>query len=125
MATHYAQGIAHAVTLAEGTDQVDPLIERVRREVVANPSQQWDLDSLAEIVHLSRSYFCRFFKQRAGITPMAEVRRIRVRAAIDLIGETNLPLRTIAARVGFADEYHLSRSCRRVTGNPPGHFRTR
>jgi AraC-like DNA-binding protein len=40
-----------------------------------------------------------------------------------LILSTNLPLKSIAPRVGFSDEFHLSRLIRRYHGISPGALR--
>jgi transcriptional regulator GlxA family with amidase domain len=34
-----------------------------------------------------------------------------------------LPLKTIAERTGFADEFHFSKRFRQIVGQPPGQFR--
>jgi AraC-like DNA-binding protein len=67
------------------------------------------LDDLAEHAQLNKFHFIRVFRARSGMTPMQYVRQIRLDAAHRLVLETMLPLREIAPRVGFADEYHLSR----------------
>jgi AraC-like DNA-binding protein len=67
------------------------------------------LDDLAECVQMNKFHFVRIFRARSGMTPIQYVRQIRLDAAYHFVRETNLPLREIAPRVGFANEYHLSR----------------
>jgi AraC-like DNA-binding protein len=80
-------------------------------------------EDLAREAHLSRAHFIRTYKRLTGLTPMQDLRRMRVEAARDLIITTDLPLKAIAARVGLKDEHHLSHVFRRVMGVAPGHFR--
>lgn len=77
------------------------------------------LDRLARNAGLSKYYFSRLFHKLAHCTPVAAVREIRLNYARDLILSTNLPLKSIAPKAGFADEYQLSRLVRRYHGMPP------
>ena len=55
---------------------------------------------------------------------MADLRRLRLEAARDLLVSTELPLKAVAARCGFCDESHLSRSMHRCCGHRPGYYPT-
>jgi transcriptional regulator GlxA family with amidase domain len=58
-----------------------------------------------------------------GLTPMEDLRQLRLEAARDLLLTTDLPLKAIAPRTGLGDEYHLSRLFRRAFGIAPGALR--
>jgi AraC family transcriptional regulator len=64
---------------------------------------------LAHVAGLSKFHFIRAYTAQAGLTPMADVRAIRLDAARHLILTTDLPLKVIAPQVGLASEFHLSR----------------
>lgn len=105
--------------------QPSDLLLRIKRFVRAHISESLTLDDLAREVSISRFYFSRVFRKQTGMTPMNYLRRLRVEAAETLILRTPLALKTIAAQVGFADEYHFSRVFRRETGHPPSALRRR
>jgi AraC-like DNA-binding protein len=107
----------------EGEAGDHEIVAAVQSAIVAAPGQDWDLGSLALLAHLSPSHFCRRYRQLTGRTPMQELKRLRLAAALDLVRASELPLRAIASRCGFANEYHLSRCCRQLEGRPPSHFR--
>ena len=108
--------------LAENPGSSD-IVLRIKRYIRAHIADRLTLDDLADDAGLSRYYFSRIFRRKAGMTPMDYVRRLRVEAAQALILRTPLPLKAIAAQVGFCDEYHFSRVFRKETGQPPGALR--
>jgi transcriptional regulator GlxA family with amidase domain len=83
------------------------------------------VDELARRAGLSRAHFIRRYKQAAQRTPMQDLRMIRVELARELLLTTDLPLKAIAARTGFCDEYHLSRTFKALCRVTPGYFRKR
>ena len=74
-----------------------------------NLNQPISLDDLAACAHINKFHLARVFRARTGQTPMAYVRQARLDLAHRLLLESDLPLREIAPRAGFANEYHLSR----------------
>jgi len=84
-------------------------IDILRKYVRENISAPLSLDVLAEACGMNKFYMTRHFRSATGLTPMEYVRLVRLDTAFRLIAETTLPLREIAARTGFASEYHLSR----------------
>lgn len=96
---------------------------RVKRYVQANLSRRVSLEELADHVGLSKFHFARVFARAAGEPPMRFVRRCRIEAARTLLLTTPLPLKAIAAQVGLADEYHLSRLFTKMAGLSPRAFR--
>ena len=103
----------------------DEMISRIRKFVQSRLALPLQLDDLAAEAGLSRYHFLRRFRDISGRTPMQFLRGLRVEAARTMLLTTPLPLRTIAAHVGFADEYHLSRVFYEVTGQRPSRLRRR
>ena len=56
------------------------------------------------------------FKHRTGHRPLDYINHVRIRHAKDWLRQTDDPLRDIASRVGFKDEYYFSRRFRQITG---------
>lgn len=99
------------------------LVASTRAYIRRHLTEEITLDRLARHAGLSKFYFNRLFRKLAQRTPAADVREIRLSYARDLILSTNLPLKSIAPRVGFSDEFHLSRLIRRYHGISPGALR--
>ncbi|WCK68769.1 helix-turn-helix domain-containing protein [Agrobacterium tumefaciens] len=100
-------------------------IKRVTDHIEANISEKLCLDRLAALARLSTSYFTAAFRRNFGISPYAYITRRRVEFAKQQMAEGSLPLCEIALECGFADQAHLSRVFRRVTGMTPTAFRQR
>lgn len=96
---------------------------RVVAHIDAHLSQNLRLTDLAAIARLSSSYFSRAFKGSFGQAPHAFIieRRI-VRAQQEMLAADE-PLSQIAIACGFADQAHLSRAFRRLTGRTPHAWR--
>ncbi len=83
-----------------------------QREVVLLELQEFDVSVGIECVSatgVNKFHLSRVFRTRTGTTPMEYIRHARLDFAHRLLLETDLPLREIAPRTGFANEYHLSR----------------
>ena len=73
----------------------------------------------------SRSQLEKKFRRFIGRSPQAEIRRVQLARAKELLSETDLPLKTIAAMTGFEHIEYLSVVFKRMTGESPGQFRKR
>ncbi len=65
----------------------------------------------------------RGFRKVFGITPAAFRAEARTRTAFARIAGGTEPLAAIAAESGFADQAHMSRATKTLTGKPPGLWR--
>jgi AraC-like DNA-binding protein len=97
-------------------------VDRYLRENLDRPVR---LDTVAEQVALSVSYFSRAFKETFGTTPHMHMLRMRVELAQKLMLTTEEPLSQIALACGLADQAHLSKLFRRVVGETPSAWRRR
>ncbi len=76
---------------------------------------------LAAAVGASPFSLLRAFRAETGLPPHAYLNQRRVRIARDLLGQGMRPA-DVAARVGFADQAHLTRHFKRIVGVPPGGY---
>jgi LacI family transcriptional regulator len=72
---------------------------------------------------MSRSMLERRMKRVLGRTPKAEILRIQLNRVKELLTVTNLPLATIAAKVGYEHPQYLSDLFRKKFGQTPREFR--
>ncbi|MEV6072213.1 helix-turn-helix domain-containing protein [Nocardia sp. NPDC052001] len=61
--------------------------------------------------------------QEQGTTWQDELETVRYEHAVNLLRNTDLPLSSVAARLGYSDARTLRRSFHRWKGLPPSHFR--
>ena len=94
-------------------------LDRTIDYIEAHLDQNLELEDLAQQAGVSQFYFSRLFKQSLGITPHQYVIRQRVERARQLIQQGELGLADIALECGFANQGHLNRHFKRLTGVTP------
>src|SRR5262249_11945459 len=80
------------------------------------------MDEVLQHVPVSQRVLERKFRHLLGRTPKAELLRVQVARGKELLGETDLPLKAIADRCGFASERYFSDAFLRLTGIRPSSF---
>jgi AraC family transcriptional regulator len=98
-------------------------VKRALAYIEANLGSKIGITEISASVALSKSHFCRAFKQTLGTSPMAYVSAQRIERAKILITSTSERLSDIALACGFADQSHLNRSFGRMVGMSPGVWR--
>ena len=94
-------------------------IRRVTEYLAAHLSDDIQLQTVSDLVKLSRSYFSRAFKISTGHAPHQWLLQARIAKAKELLVEGDLPLAQIAVDIGFADQAHFTRTFGRVVGQTP------
>jgi AraC-like DNA-binding protein len=78
---------------------------------------------MAATVGLSESWFNRVFKNTTGQTPLQWQLGRRVELAQQIMLETDMTVTDVAARLGFTDQAHLTKTFRQVVGDTPAAWR--
>ncbi|WNG80941.1 helix-turn-helix domain-containing protein [Mycobacterium sp. ITM-2016-00316] len=100
------------------------LVNEVVSYVEDNPEVNRVADVCARFAIGERS-LQRLIRHRVGLTPKWLVRRRRIQDATWRLRTGATTIAALAADLGYADEAHLSRDFRRVTGMTPGAFAAR
>lgn len=101
----------------------DPRLGKAVTTVLDRPAAAHSVASLARTAGMSRSAFAREFSTNLAMSPMAFVARTRLHHAAELLTATRLPVKVIAASVGFASRSHFSRAFSAAYGADPSGFR--
>ncbi len=104
------------------SEQEDPKMRKVLSYINENLAGELDVDSLAELVYLSRYHFMRLFKAQTGSTVHAYVRQKRLLSAARLIRE-GVPAGKAAADSGFGDYSAFHRAFKESFGISPGELK--
>lgn len=81
------------------------------------------LDQVAEAMGMSTFYFSRFFRTAYNQTFVEYLTAYRIRQAVRLLEETDIPVREIAPRVGYTDASYFSKVFKRHVGVTPTEYR--
>jgi AraC family transcriptional regulator len=98
-------------------------LKRIVAYIDEHLAEDLALANLAAAANLSPYHFARLFKGSTGLAPHQYIIQRRVERAKLLLSTTDWPLSSIAHRVGFANESHLARHFKRLTGLTPRHYR--
>ncbi len=71
----------------------------------------------------ARASYAEHFKKAFDRTPMDFLKGVRLRRAAHLLTATDLPVKAIAARIGFDSRSYFSRAFKDFTGVDPAGFR--
>jgi len=95
--------------------------DMLAEDLLSDPA--WRLDEWARKRSLSPSSVSRGFRSVFGVTPAAFRLSARARNAFRMITGSGQSFAAVAATTGFADQAHMSRAIRALTGAPPGSWR--
>jgi AraC family transcriptional regulator, alkane utilization regulator len=98
---------------------LDPCLGSVLRLVHAKPDRDWTVHSMARESGLSRSAFADRFRTIVGQPPLQYVTEIRMQKASELLETTDIPVKRIAALVGYESVSAFSSAFKRRFGGPP------
>lgn len=100
-------------------------IEVSLRYMMQNLNQPMKVPALSAMVGLSASSFFSLFKSATGLTPLDFFIRARMRRAGELLEDTTLQIKEVAARLGYDDQFYFSRLFKSVHGVAPREYRAR
>ncbi|NKB61612.1 MAG: helix-turn-helix domain-containing protein [Gammaproteobacteria bacterium] len=100
-----------------------PRLNKVIETIIENPATPYTLESLAGISMMSRSSFAAQFKEALGRSAMDFVKEVRLRAAAKMLVQTDLPVKSICAKVGYDSRSHFTKSFGKLFGASPGEYR--
>ncbi|CDG81444.1 AraC family transcriptional regulator [Janthinobacterium agaricidamnosum] len=109
-----ATGLAALLHRTEFT----PLLDRMLQA----PADDWSIDSMAKVAHMSRASFCKHFADVSGHPPAQFLLLLRMKIATQRLHAGDSVERT-AEHVGYRSHAAFTRAFKRVTGAQPGAYR--
>ena len=81
------------------------------------------VQEIAEYLNISRSHLYRIFMEQMGVSPKCYLDQYKVHMACVLMSQTSLPLKQIAAAVGYEDPLYFSKVFKREKRCSPAQYR--
>ncbi|CAG7650847.1 HTH-type transcriptional activator RhaR [Paenibacillus solanacearum] len=97
--------------------------DQVKRYLEARLAEPYRAECMAETLHFDVDYAARCLRKHTGLSPLQYHHVIRVEEAKRLLRYTGLPVRDVAAQVGYADYNYFIRLFRKTAGASPGAYR--
>ena len=98
-------------------------VEAVRALLASQPTDSWNLDSIARAMYCSPFHLARQFRVMTGESIARYLLRLRLALALDRIAQGETDLARLAAELGFAHHSHFSARFRSVFGTTPSAVR--
>lgn len=98
-------------------------INTVCQYMLKNSSTNISLKSVAELIHLSESAFCKFFKKMTGKTYSDYLNEIRIGKACTLLTSSDKTIAEIGFQTGFESITYFNRIFLRKKKRTPSEFR--
>lgn len=102
-------------------DRIGRALSLIRRNYMTNLM----LEDAAEYACMSPSYFAATFRKSTGRNYTTYLRELRMSEASQLLSDSSIPLREVAAAVGYTDVKYFMRIFRRHFGMTPNEYRRR
>lgn len=100
------------------------VMEQCLRYLDAHFTEELSLEETARKFALSRSLFGVLFPRHTGTTFKRYLAQKRISYAVTLLQSTDLPVRQIAAMVGYGDPSTFYRNFTKLTGRQPSDYRS-
>jgi AraC family transcriptional regulator len=97
-------------------------LRRVRAYIDDHIGEHISLDELARQAGVSRFHFARQFRLSTGESAMGYLRRVRIERSKRILQTRDATIAEVAARLGFSDQSHFTRTFGRLVGVSPGSF---
>jgi len=101
-----------------------PGITRARHHIESHYTDDLTLGEVAEAAHMSRFYFCKYFKKATGLNFNEYLSRVRVEKARERLLHADARVSEVAFEVGFQSLTQFNRMFKKLTGETPSHYRS-
>lgn len=101
----------------------EPQIACVVNAMTADPGRRFSVEDLAQLAMMTPQALSRRFEAIFAATPSEYLQQLRLNLAATLLRDTDLPVKTIAGKVGFASRSHFSRLFSKFSGYDPTAYR--
>ncbi len=99
------------------------LLERAVALLQGAVNDKLTSQELASRLHHSGSYLIRIFRREYGVSPMKYLASLKMETARHLLESTELPIYHIAEMLAYYDEFHFSKTFKRLAGISPSDYR--
>ncbi len=119
---------AESTPTVDAENQSPELLRRLLRakdRMDAASHEDWPVQRLAEVSHVSEAHFARSFKEAFGVPPHRYLLTRRIERATALLRDTDIGITDIAFQTGWRSLGTFGRIFRDITGETPSTVRLR
>ncbi len=101
------------------------IIIKARQYISEHATEPLTLDEVANYCYVSKSHFCKIFKNETGETFKSYLNQIRIELAKNLLETTSMKSYEIAEAIGFDDPSYFNELFKKKWGMTPNRYRKR
>ena len=101
----------------------DERMKQVLRYIHEHIADRIDVEDLANLASITKTYFIRLFKQEFGLSPVQYINLKKVERAQLLLYTTDCSVKEVAYKLGFSDHSYFIRLFHKVAGITPQEYR--
>ena len=109
-------------TAASGGNEI---LNRAMNYINENIHHNFRLSDMAAALNISENYLYKIFVSKTGKSPAAFITRLRMDIAKSALANPTLPIKSIAAHLGYPDVSHFSSVFKKEWGISPRAYRSR
>ena len=103
--------------------QMPEEINILKKYLDENTERKVNLDEICQQVSRSKPHLIRLFKKYTGSTPYDYLMKKRNDHAKLMLSHSTMPIKEIAGKLQFSDQYYFSNYFKKVTGGSPSEFK--
>jgi AraC-like DNA-binding protein len=95
------------------------MVQKATEYINAHIYEHLSIDEICSVLHVSKYYFCKKFKQSTGLTVMDYILMTRIISAKNMLENSDLAIGEISSRCGFSSQSYFCRVFKDETGMTP------
>lgn len=115
--------VTAATRPSQTPSRLKQIVRRARLLLEEQPGAMPVIDDMIQGFDVSRAHFFRAFRRETGQTPYSYHLQLCIRRAGDMLRNSDLSVKDIAAALGFQNPYHFSKLFKKKTGISPRPYR--
>lgn len=123
LVVHLTRQTDYSATLTPIRRKTSRLSASVRRYIDNHYKENINLDTLAEITHVSKYYMVHAFTEEYNISPISYMIACRIEEARTLLSTTDYSQAVISRMLGFSSPSYFSQSFRKLEKKSPTRYR--
>ena len=108
---------------SEAAMSAEEVVDMIRDTIEKNYSENIRISDFSDKYYFSREYLSKLFKQKYGLGIYEYLTIVRMERAKELLALSDVRIRDISLRVGYADTNYFSKAFHNYTGRTPSEFR--
>ncbi|HXG84329.1 MAG TPA: AraC family transcriptional regulator [Pyrinomonadaceae bacterium] len=102
---------------------MDKRIAFLKKQMLSNLRHSPTIEKMARLVNLSESHLRQFFKREVGMSPVQNLKDLRLEKAKKLLENTFLRVKEIQFETGIKDQSHFVKDFKKKYGLTPAEYR--